>query len=772
MNISGPIGGDPPFPPTSSVTPSFASSEKKKNLERSNSLSQFVPGAAEKPCSSPKRLMKQASLNHITPTLQKINEASHTMLPRKSNFGLEGVGHSRHFKSENPISKRSLDDITRQAEQLLIDKQSITDPSSVGMSPSTTPTTADTVSNLERATRAVDLLACLADELELEESEKLNSVKALIQDLKSAIIEERLARTEMITALCEKLSPGELRNLGLSETSERVKEYDRCECIDDKYQAQGDIIRSFDEKFYDKNSFTGLAQICAAKTMMKNPNFKYHRLTGGTGCALTLNVVKQTPKGIKLIPIFVCKPVNSQPGGKSFYPFPDLISEKAVVNRIQEEVELNRNTINDQANRILQGVFSAKAKLLHEFARERLGQHKDTLENMEAEALRKLLCDYLDCEESIVTDSRALRILELLKALFNLNVFGGEFVIDLTKDDHVMDDNIRNNTREAMKKEIEHMREVIKEEGEEMVRQFRGVEGVEINHVVCSDRTLSEKYPSIFETSLFSTMIPLLPVLLTTPDGPQYNLDTTMVMEYCPNQGSLESIHKNNINEIPQDQFHQDQIEKRYIIGLIFGFADQNVGNELIVDKQVIPTTKGSKEMVRLASIDMGQCNPIETGTSNNPFYKNFECMKDKGFYENISRRIADVDFDQLINDIALLYKENGMPLAEKQIQLMIFRCEMLKTFVAQGLGSVTPPQKNLLSVFKKYADVVEVPKDVNFEKLFALEQTVTPEKTSLIRSVMAVLRKSHQSEEPPPETFGTPYVIQGKTYRFLPPRT
>jgi hypothetical protein len=260
------------------------------------------------------------------------------------------------------------------------------------------------------------------------------------------------------------------------------------------------------------------------------------------------------------------------------------------------------------------------------------------------------------------------------------------------------------------------------------------------------------KYPTIFEPSLLSVLVPKLPVQIRTPTGLEVISGPTMVMEYRSNYGNLEPLYANG--NIPQDQIHQEQIERRFIMAMIFGFVDQNMGNELIVDKQMIETENGPKEMLRLASIDMGQCNPSKRFEDvNPPFYKSFKCMKDPKFYENVAVRIKNVDFERLINDLAILYAGNGAPLTKDQIKLMIFRCEMLKVLTAQGIGTkkISKAKAKLLSRYGELVTALKGPNEEEFQKMFAPAQKI--------------LGIKFLSD-------GIRYEVQGKVYKFTPQNT
>lgn len=768
MSATGSAGRDGyvSVPSSSNALASCSSSvpsEQKKELERAQSLGQLIEGSTS--TEAHPKLTRQVSMDSPASISMKIGEASHPIFHGEDAleqakerlrhfFGSPGPSVSGSMPGPSSLKLPTLDDLARNAEGLLLHNGRVTDPSSAGPSSSTTPSlTGDTKSNLERAVRAVDLLVEFADELRLE-GKPHDHVITLIEKLERAIIEERSEKVELIKTLCEKLSPDEIHQAGLDRVVRKESEYGRSNVLNQQYQAQGDLIKSFDKIFYNEASFKALARICGEKTRREGSDFRYEKLSEGLGFALTLSVVKQTPEGEKSIPIFVCKPIVAQPGGENYYPYSDPVTETDVTNRIEQQIGFARKQLHANVQPILTASFPGNRLKSHELAQEALakGVRKDFLLNMTVEEFKGLLKNGLHCKGEFLNDAQAASVLNKFKELFNREIFEWEIPVDVVRDDHASDPQIRDIAKNSMEKEYKENREREKGRAEKMVLPFRGARGVEINHVVSASRTLSQKYPTTFEIPLLSTIIADFPVIVRSPDGERQLLTDTMVMEFCPSYGTLESANKDKrIVDIPQGQFHQDQIEKRFIAGLILGFADQNMGNELIVDKQEVPTEDGTREMVRLASVDMGQSNPVGWADANPPFYGSFQCLKDTKFYENIAARIAGVNFAQLISDVALIYEQNGMPLTKDQIKLMIFRCEMLKALVATKLHNANDAQIKLVKAYPEFKRIVNGPQTKeSFSKLVVSRKNI-------IQSFFTKRRG------------GVKYKIQGKTYWFKP---
>lgn len=599
-----------------------------------------------------------------------------------------------------------------------------------------------------------------------DEIKKLDKLIHKIDKLTHKLMEwlefRRGSKILLIWLLCEKIPPDKLNLFGLDHLKKLFDSLSSSSSLKEIVDVHSEILNKFDSFFHNEATFKKLALHCAisASSDVKSP-FRYKKLEGGLGYVVSLNLVETLNDGKEVFhPLFVCKPIEAQPGGPNFRPFSDPITQEKIDGYLEELIKARIEQLNGVARSGLNRI-NTKHKSLFELTKEafQLGLLPRDIENLTLEELDVIL-PRLGCSGQFADIDQKKRFLDCMKALFQSNEIIPGRAVDLVREKIRLNPKESEILRHQLEEEntLQRDRQIIK--GGEMTAPFRDAIGIEINHVVISNRSLDKKYHTIFEKPLQSTLIDRFPICLRDHNNKPINTfqDAAMVMEYCPNLGTLESIKKRNElsgendKQLDEKQFYPEQLETRFILGTIFGFADQNEGNELIVDKQVILTGEGPREMLRLASIDMGQSNPAgPLKDSNPPFYITYEYLRTHEFYKNIFERYQKVDFNQLLNEISILYEGNKLPLSDQQIKLMIYRCESLKKLTQDFLKEFQRGNTISLDSLKhEYHRIIEGEIDGGIDS-----RVVEIKKSS----------KSSSKKKRMPNT----YTIGTKTYKYRP---
>lgn len=618
----------------------------------------------------------------------KIDSSAREIFHPEQESGRAASSSSTQNQNTHTLPPRTINDLLFEGETILATHRSkpttASPPSSLATSCLNAEESAQTMIKRldEKKTKLENIKASKNSDINLGEIEKID---LLIFKLKIWLINRRGSKFHLIRLLCEKIPSDNHDFYPLSQIKPLFEKLSSSNNVEEQFNTQSEILNKFEKFFYNGVDFDALALHCATSAASSPDSpFRYKKMTGGFGCVVSLNLVEKISETEEILhPLFVCKPVEAQPGGHKFNPYSDPVTEEDIDNYLQDIIHDRCDQLNNNARSGLDRINAGDQTLFQLMQKaSMLGILQDDIGNLTLEQMKAIFIR-LGCTGEFATEEQGERVLNYIKALFQAeDIIPGQ-TVDLVREKIGSDPT----QRKLLKSEIEMRNKTLREkaiaEANNMTPPFRGAMGIEVNQVVISNRTLGPKYRTIFEKPLQSRLIKEFPITLR--DDNNKNIfefkGTTMAMEYCPNLGTLLSLYaKTNPDEIDKILFYPEQLETRFILGTIFGFADQNSGNELIVEKQIVMTSQGPRELLRLASIDMGQSNPAEPLSAYNPpFYMDNKYLTTHEFFQNVFNKCKLIDFNQLLNEVSILYEGNDLPLSDYQIKMMIHRWESLK---------------------------------------------------------------------------------------------